>query len=57
MTVRILAPVESCCEPDIYALNTGQPHAICKQGREWVVVDAIDVGRGDRDWYAKWVIA
>lgn len=56
MTVRILTPTPTCCEPDLIALHTGQAHAVCTTGREWMVVDAIDEGRGGHDWYAKWVI-
>lgn len=56
-TVRVLTPVESCCEPDpMLRLYTGQK-ATCALGRSWIGVDAIDEGRGNRDWYTKWSVA
>lgn len=55
MTVRILTPTPSCCPPAHLALHAGQ-HGTCSTGRAWITVDAIDVGRGNQDWFAKWVI-
>ena len=57
MVVRILTPTPTCCEPPLLALHTGQPHAVCAKGIEWRVVDAIDEGRGNHDWYTKWSVA
>lgn len=57
MVVRVLTPTPTCCEPPLLALHTGQPHAVCAKGIEWRVVDAIDEGRGNTDWYTKWSVA
>lgn len=57
MTARILTPTPTCCEPEpMLRLHVGQT-AICPAGKEWIGVDAIDEGRGDHEWYTKWVIA
>jgi hypothetical protein len=57
MTVRILTPTPTCCEPDpALRLHTGQI-ATCALGRRWIAVDAIDEGRGNHDWYTKWSVA
>jgi hypothetical protein len=55
-TVRVLTPVESCCRPLDLALYTGQ-NATCARNVAWIAVDAIDEGRGNRDWYTKWSVA
>jgi hypothetical protein len=56
MPVRLLTPTEQCCTPALLAIRTGQT-ATCARGHDWITVDAIDEGRGNHDWYAKWVIA
>ncbi|ROS28881.1 hypothetical protein EDF22_0612 [Rathayibacter sp. PhB127] len=50
MVVRILTPIEPCCEPEHLALKTKQ-RATCKKGVRWVAVDAQDNGGW---WRAKW---
>jgi hypothetical protein len=54
MTVRILTPTPTCCEPDLLAFNTGQPHATCKNGREWMVVEKVEEQRGRDNWFMQW---
>lgn len=56
MTPRIPPPTTCRCKPRLLALHAGQSWE-CDHGTSWRTIDAIDHGRGNDQWFAKWVIA
>jgi hypothetical protein len=44
------------CRPPMLALHAGQTWT-CTHGAAWITVDAIDEGRGNKDWFVKWATA